>query len=86
MSGAPHHPDPSLTVPEQHSFGQVEEQASEADNADSYLVLGNLVLPRPPQELKDRAEKWEPHLAKLNARNMEGNVAPSRVILRGVIF
>ncbi|KAL6695208.1 hypothetical protein J3F84DRAFT_400052 [Trichoderma pleuroticola] len=66
LSGASRHPDPSLTVPE-----QVEEQASGADNAEFYLVLGNLVLPRPPQELKDWTEKWEPHLAKLNARNME---------------
>lgn len=86
MSGASHHPDLSLTVPEKHAFEQVEEQACEAGNAEFYLVLGNLVLPRPPEELKDRTEKWEPHLAKLNARNMEGNVALSRVILRGVIF
>ncbi|PNP54745.1 hypothetical protein THARTR1_04950 [Trichoderma harzianum] len=66
LSGASRHPDPSLAIPE-----QVEEQASGADDAELYLVLGNLVLPRPPQELKDRTEKWEPHLAKLNARNME---------------
>lgn len=86
VSGASHHPSPISTVFEEHASEQAEEQASEAGNADSYLVLGNLVLPRPPQELKDRAEKWEPHLAKLNARNMEGIVVLSRVILRDVIF
>lgn len=86
VSGASHHPSPSSTVLEEQASGEAEEQASETDNADSYLVLGKFVLPRPPPELKNRAEKWEPHLAKLNARNMEGNVALSHIILRGVIF
>ncbi|QYT02743.1 hypothetical protein H0G86_009738 [Trichoderma simmonsii] len=71
VSGASHHPSPSSTVLEEQASGEAEEQASETDNADSYLVLGKFVLPRPPPELKNRAEKWEPHLAKLNARNME---------------
>ncbi|KAF3076486.1 hypothetical protein CFAM422_000971 [Trichoderma lentiforme] len=71
VSGASHHPSPSSTVLEEQASGEAEEQASDTDNADSYLVLGKFVLPRPPKELKNRAEKWEPHLAKLNARNME---------------
>jgi hypothetical protein len=42
-------------------------------NSDSqYVVLGNLILPRPPEARRALAEKWELELCKLNTRNMEG--------------
>ena len=42
-------------------------------NSDSqYVVLGNLILPRPPEARRVLAEKWELELSKLNSRNMEG--------------
>ncbi|KIM98509.1 hypothetical protein OIDMADRAFT_56866 [Oidiodendron maius Zn] len=41
-------------------------------NSDSrYVVLGNLILPRPPEARRALAEKWELELCKLDTRNME---------------
>jgi hypothetical protein len=40
--------------------------------ADQYVVLGSLILSRPPEEYRQLAEFWEPELQKLNSRNMKG--------------
>ena len=41
------------------------------NSLDQYLVLGNLTLPRPPPELKERAEQLERDLKDLDNRNMD---------------
>lgn len=39
-----------------------------------YVVLGDLVLPRPPNELRAHAESVEGDLKALNDRNMDGQL------------
>lgn len=51
--------------------------SSEIDkhSLDQYLVLGNLTLPRPPPELKERAEQLERDLKDLDNRIMDGKLS-----------
>lgn len=45
-----------------------------AHHDDRFVVLGDLVLPRPPAEYQERAERLEPLLQQLNSRNMHGKI------------
>jgi len=42
------------------------------NHSEQYVVLGHLILPRPPPELKERAELWEQSLRQLDARDIGG--------------
>lgn len=43
---------------------------------ENYVVLGCLVLPRPPEKYREQAELGEFELQKLYLRNMEGKDRP----------
>ena len=43
--------------------------------SDHFVILGDLALPRPPDELKERAERLERDLKDLDNRNMEGKLS-----------
>jgi hypothetical protein len=43
-------------------------------STSAYTVLGDLVLPRPPRDLQECAEKWERALQILDGRNMTGEL------------
>ena len=41
---------------------------------DSYVVLGNLIMPPPPKDKSTAANKWQNELRLLDNRNMAGKV------------
>jgi hypothetical protein len=45
------------------------------NSSDHYVILGDLILPRPPPELKEQVERLERDLKSLDDRNMEGKLS-----------
>ena len=68
---APEPPGRSQVLGDAHvDVGEGPETPNNPDSSDRYVVLGDLVLPRPPAELKERAELYEKDLQALDARDM----------------
>ncbi len=67
------HPKSNLEVPgvADAEMDTGSETPNKASPSDHYVVLRNLVLPRPPAELKDRAQLYEKDLRALDARDMK---------------
>lgn len=85
------HEAPLITAdelrPETHINKDTTADVNYAQNVShlstkNYVVLGSLVLPRPPEKYRDQAELWEFELQKLNLRNMEGKDRPNETFIR----
>lgn len=68
---APEPPGKSGVLDDAHvDAGEAPETPNNPDSSDRYVVLGDLVPPRPPAELKERPELFEKDLQALDAREM----------------
>ncbi|CRG92155.1 hypothetical protein PISL3812_09211 [Talaromyces islandicus] len=66
--------DGQIPVGEENEVGYVWSNSDPAGKTSSdaqYIVLGKLVLPRPPDHLRALAKELEPHLQALNDRDMK---------------
>lgn len=66
--------DDTDEVEENKTDAFVHRVAKASDTADVYHALGNLRLPRPTGDYKERAEPLEADLLSFNNRSMKGNL------------